>query len=795
MGGNIRMVENAFQQNAFQQDTFQHYVISAATYRDRSRAEPVYLVEIMLKNSGPTLYLSDRNILVSSRQYENYIQDITGISGDVNRADSTISNADITIVLKNDKYTSYDYLVEIGDVYPFEGATCLIKEVYLGDDSTPSEVVTIFKGVIDEPQEIDLLSFQCSVSSTMFQKDKQWQVAMIDTTTYPDAYEDVGKLEPFIYGSDILVPAIRVNWGAKTTLKTAIDSAQTTSIELSDSTRFPSSGTLLIDDEEISYTSIASHILAGVTRGVNGTTATGHEAGATIWEKQAQYDSILASHELHNIGDIYAEIKGELLKVTSGVAGLVSGGKHYLRATSQIKIQVLKDEVVVSDTIDVEQGNHGHSLSGSPGVYYGNSASHSGSNVNCSGVDANLYDQNLGTYVYCVTANTNYDSMASFTVNFPTYSGGTPTAVYKCIHYQIYGTNTYCEGANVDFDGTDIGEATSAVTKKFYIGTTPPTSLTVTATASGGIPHYCYLKAYCCEIWYEVHTSSTSPSPAAGVVKIGIATKGGSIIATHTVERFHAVVNGYKDPDGNYGGIGTVIARPDYVIKHFLVQKLGFSISTDIDTASFTAAGNLYGTYSYAFAFNVYDTIIPSDFLARLAFECRSTLRYIAGKWYLDVIPDTAPASLKTITAAELAGQFTKFKFNKTPIVDLQNNLTATFKRDYTGLVANNSDWLLTSKTTDTTSEGKYGTYPATLEFEFIRSQTVADSVLDHILLERKNPLLLVTFPIFWEHFDLVEGNTFEIDNLLYDTKIFYIEKISRLDQFRAEIQAKEWWV
>ncbi|MDA8087428.1 MAG: hypothetical protein M0Z75_12075, partial [Nitrospiraceae bacterium] len=41
--------------------------------RDSSRLEPVYLVQITLRNGGPTLYLSDRNITVGNQRYESYL--------------------------------------------------------------------------------------------------------------------------------------------------------------------------------------------------------------------------------------------------------------------------------------------------------------------------------------------------------------------------------------------------------------------------------------------------------------------------------------------------------------------------------------------------------------------------------------------------------------------------------------------------------------------------------------------------------------------------------------------------
>jgi hypothetical protein len=70
----------------------------------------------------------------------------------------------------------------------------------------------------------------------------------------------------------------------------------------------------------------------------------------------------------------------------------------------------------------------------------------------------------------------------------------------------------------------------------------------------------------------------------------------------------------------------------------------------------------------------------------------------------------------------------------------------------------------------------------------------MADHVLAHLLLERKAPLLMVEFPVFWEHFDLKPGDTIEIENPLFGGRKFFIEEIKRTDPFRAIVRAVEWW-
>ena len=80
-----------------------------------------------------------------------------------------------------------------------------------------------------------------------------------------------------LWGGDIL--------GAlTTTLVGSINAVQTTGIELTDATQFPTSGTnfVQVGSEEISYTGISSNTLTGVTRGVRNTTAAIHNAGETV---------------------------------------------------------------------------------------------------------------------------------------------------------------------------------------------------------------------------------------------------------------------------------------------------------------------------------------------------------------------------------------------------------------------------------------------------------------------------------------------------------------------------------
>jgi len=106
-----------------------------------------------------------------------------------------------------------------------------------------------------------------------------------------------------------------VSGEATTTLVNSINAVQTTAIELTDASQFPTSGTnfIQIGTEEISYTGITSGVLTGVTRGVRNTTAATHNAGDTVintsdyiaWGEAASGDLVVdpGLWSIDNFGD------------------------------------------------------------------------------------------------------------------------------------------------------------------------------------------------------------------------------------------------------------------------------------------------------------------------------------------------------------------------------------------------------------------------------------------------------------------------------------------------------------
>jgi hypothetical protein len=77
---------------------------------------------------------------------------------------------------------------------------------------------------------------------------------------------------------------VYASYDSKTTLNEELSSSDTTAITLASTANLPASGTILINDEIISYTNIVGNDLSGtIVRGANTTIAASHSSGIGVW--------------------------------------------------------------------------------------------------------------------------------------------------------------------------------------------------------------------------------------------------------------------------------------------------------------------------------------------------------------------------------------------------------------------------------------------------------------------------------------------------------------------------------
>ena len=172
-----------------------------------------------------------------------------------------------------------------------------------GTALTGDEHTVLFRGVVTKVAVVteDEIGLACEAEWPQI----PWLVASDATINDP---QDLGRRLPVVYGSMPRVPAVGWEVGAITTLAVAIDVDDTT-ITVTDGTNFPTSGSMRINSEEISWTAKTStHVLGSggspATRGASSTTALPHAIGELCVETVAP-TFIVAGHESDAVSEVY----------------------------------------------------------------------------------------------------------------------------------------------------------------------------------------------------------------------------------------------------------------------------------------------------------------------------------------------------------------------------------------------------------------------------------------------------------------------------------------------------------
>ena len=731
--------------------------VTAAELRDRQKLKPALLAEITLLNSGPTLYLADRTLpaAISGQLYEHYIKEINGLSEEVKRNDSTFLNSPISITFLNDKWAGYNYLIEAGSTYPFEGATVTIKEVLIDDDGTMATPVTVFKGALDEPRDIDLMQFTCKVSTTLYAKSRRFRQAIVDKLIYPNAdTNDLNKYLNIVYGSVERIKCHAVRAGASDRLPDNIfagSPAAGGTWVLTDASNFPASGafTVQVDDEQIRITSRSGNTLTVASRGFGNTTADDHSRGATVFEVRTEYVYMAAGHPVKAIDACYVD--GVLQ--TTGVTFYTgqSGNEHADFPGKAIVTFVSKPKVIKTGSISLYNPEHGHApVGGSTTTTTENAMNLPSLSIDNAGTLGLIDVQNI-----TFPAHSNIVA-ASYTISF-TMSASGYKWVAKLGDQIIY---SYDKGA-----GGASSYKNSPITFSYMTNTA---YLPVRIEAYGD-PYSAQSTDIILNILAASRTVTYSTTETVTPNTQDSELLGRASADTVIGQSINVDLRGYQDTaGGTYTGVANaLIERPDQVLKHFLIAQLGY-VSGDLDSSSFSASGTSFGAAisgGYKLGICITDKLdkdsIPR-FIQQMGYESRSNIYERAGIWYIKYIPDAAPAAVKTISQAEIAAEYGKFIFSKSPIIGLKTMLDAKFRWNFDKMEGRLADWLGTSSTYKTAGTGNSSATP--VDGGYVENTT---NIIEHITNKELVPLLnnIVQNPEFATVTDSVQNGTFGTAN------------------------------
>ena len=231
------------------------------------------------------------------------------------------------------------------DIHPIKTTTTLTN-AFSTTNGSATVTITFASAHNADIGDIILLDNFTSITNSGFLSgnfnDNKFQVTSVPTTTTltvtmasnesGSGASTSGGIRVKLYYS--VGPAVEVastgwglgSWGGlqqgqfTSTLASGINTS-VTNLTLASSTSFPSSGTIIIGDELITYTGNSSNVLSGLTRGALGTTAASHSSGATAtdasgffaWNAAASGDVVTAPGlwSLDNFGNkLIATISG-----------------------------------------------------------------------------------------------------------------------------------------------------------------------------------------------------------------------------------------------------------------------------------------------------------------------------------------------------------------------------------------------------------------------------------------------------------------------------------------------------
>jgi hypothetical protein len=219
-------------------------------------ASPRTLLEI--DTDGGTLYYSDQALTVDAQAYVAKVMKWGRIRGQVIPGEEVVRISSMPVELVNNPRIDSDIRAGLE-----------VRLFVWFDGLTTADKLLLFRGTISENIKWDIYktSFTCKDIGEFW--DKQMGTPL-SADAYPFADpDDLGRIEPIVYGEVKYLPCLAIDAGAISALRSGLAEGDTT-INLSDSSRFPDAGEdhrrLAIGDEtNILYEAKSGNDLTGVT--------------------------------------------------------------------------------------------------------------------------------------------------------------------------------------------------------------------------------------------------------------------------------------------------------------------------------------------------------------------------------------------------------------------------------------------------------------------------------------------------------------------------------------------------
>lgn len=727
---------------------------------DRPHAAPIVLVQIAFSSpSSLTLYLcsrpfSPRNTF-DGHVYDPIILSFSEIrSGEIDFPFSSETRAgDFNLdVMNTVPVGGHDRMTELLNAYAWAFAEVTASLVYEGALDTGDDVA-IFKGHLENLANLSPEKVTLEVSDFVLSFKDKWPHVIVTTDDYANADpDDVGKMLPQVWGACKRVPFRAVDAGAMTTLAEDLAASATGAKKFTDVSLFPSSGTVMVDGERMTYTakSDSANTLTISARGQGGTDNVDHVHGAAAAEIQSEY-FYLIGHAVKTINTVYAlSPDGVWVKQATGDYTAYTGqsgdehasypGKACIKFTSKplMRRATVEDGVGVSDTITAIpvlektvysiDGDIGSVVSGTtnisanqaywtPSLTFTNSQN--GYMIEC---DVNVSVGSLGTKWRQLTIEGDV-----------VWRCDNGIITVNALPWRITSANDY-PGGSIDFIATS---------ESGFDGSVSFTIAAVTMT------------------FFEYQSADIKGGSAS---KTGTVHASGNSSADFLIgTQVAADVDGYQDDgSGTYTGTpNALIQRADHVFKHWIIAMLGLS-SAEIDSTTYTASGSSYGGANQQdLNACLLEPPEPGELFGQAAMHVRSVQAWEAGIHHL-VYVLANPTTHKTLSGMRLDLDSVQLEF--TLRAQVGNDLTATYDKHWSGYDDETEANRAIVAANDATSIAKYGTIQKEFAFDFIADDTRAQAALNFIRNRLCEPMLMVTVTGDPSLLDIERGDWLEFD-------------------------------
>ena len=290
------------------------------TQRTNTFNDIVYVAHIEFGGNTGTKYYSNRTITIDGNVYEPILEVPFGDGQkyvDTGFGGSVVGSSRVLGLLQEDTY-NFSLLIEepgvvgvtlkFGSIFKtpantYVEADILFEPTYIIDDYVISQTMTQLK-------MLDILTYKGESLPAIGR--------LIDATNYTKApVESYGKMVPIIFGSVKKSTLIPIDIGAKTNLDGSLYQTEKT-VSVDDVSKFPTSGTIRINNEWIKYNAVSTTAntfgtaSSPVTRGYindrgEDTADVNHNDGEVVYQVQDSYYYAVADHKCKALEALYAD--------------------------------------------------------------------------------------------------------------------------------------------------------------------------------------------------------------------------------------------------------------------------------------------------------------------------------------------------------------------------------------------------------------------------------------------------------------------------------------------------------